>query len=976
MQSGYEIKNGALVRYQGSDACIVIPDHVTAITRYAFKDCTYLKSVTIPDSVTEISSFAFADCINLSSVSLPSGISEIGTGVFLRCKSLASVIIPDSVTSIGQDAFCDCKSLASVTLPHSIARFGYRAFKGCEKLADRNGFIILNGILCSYEGTDTAITIPDGVSKIENGAVEKNHTLVSVVIPDGVTEIGHSAFCRCGSLTSVTMKGCMTVIDGYAFTDCPNLVSFVIPGSVKSIGEKAFSGCERLSSIMLPVNAEEIGESAFEDCKSLASVSIPDSMTVIRPKAFKNCKSLTSIVIPDSVTEVGWCAFNGCASLRTVVVSKHMTRIERATFAECTSLHSIVIPKSVTEIDESDWSPFGECHGFTVVCEEGSYTHQYCKNSRINFIFDYQYEAYHGLLPPGFEKLASPFLADEEKPYIFISYSHKDRTMVLNIIKTLYEAGWKIWYDEGLTIGDRYDETLEEHVKNCSAFLLFVTENSLASFYCKENEIPWAIQYGKPIIKCIADEGSDYAIEEGSVLATVLPSDIEQAFEKVSGLTKGGRREAKGISVVVNPSDRGEENGNGFAYCLYARRSAATAQAILLEAKNSGCAIYNAVEAGEDDQKMRDAACLIVFLDKTYLSDEKLTRLLIDAYQEQRDIAVCLTEALEDEDLPQELLGLHKQQWLNFVHGITADMNTKLARHLQKRGCRDAAVLPGFEYEETDRGIVLKRYTGLDPDPRIESAYGGIPVVEIADAAFKNCAHLRTVSLPENISRIGKSAFENCVQLQTVTIPGGIKVLEFGVFMGCSKLASVIIPDGVKMIGEWAFKGCASLTSVCIPDSVTKIEKFAFNECTNLASVRFSVNVTEIGDHAFGQCKSLASADIPSGVRKLEWGAFEDCTSLISVLVPGSVTSFGKFVFASCKNLTSVIISDGVQTIGFGAFQDCTSLSSVVIPKSVKTIEERAFLDCLKLTVICPLFSKARKYCKKNGIPFRSNAGK
>ena len=78
-------------------------------------------------------------------------------------------------------------------------------------------------------------------------------------------------------------------------------------------------------------------------------------------------------------------------------------------------------------------------------------------------------------------RCGAPFLADEESPFIFISYSHKDRDTVLGIIKELYESGWKIWYDEGLTIGDSYDETLETHVRNCAAFLLFVTENSLQS---------------------------------------------------------------------------------------------------------------------------------------------------------------------------------------------------------------------------------------------------------------------------------------------------------------------------------------------------------------------------------------------------------------------------------------------------------------------------------------------------------------
>ena len=113
-------------------------------------------------------------------------------------------------------------------------------------------------------------------------------------------------------------------------------------------------------------------------------------------------------------------------------------------------------------------------------------------------------------------------------------------------------------------------------------------------------------------------------------------------------------------------------------------------------------------------------------------------------------------ESISNDELPQELIGLHKMQWLHFAHGINADMNTKLARHLQKRGCRNAATLPGFEYEITDKGIVIKKYTGLHPELRIESEYGGIPVVEIADEAFNSCARLKSLVIPKGIKKIGK----------------------------------------------------------------------------------------------------------------------------------------------------------------------------------------------------------------------------
>ena len=47
---------------------MTIPNSVTSIGSYAFKDCTSLTSVTIPDSVTSIGYYAFYDCTSLTSV--------------------------------------------------------------------------------------------------------------------------------------------------------------------------------------------------------------------------------------------------------------------------------------------------------------------------------------------------------------------------------------------------------------------------------------------------------------------------------------------------------------------------------------------------------------------------------------------------------------------------------------------------------------------------------------------------------------------------------------------------------------------------------------------------------------------------------------------------------------------------------------------------------------------------------------------
>ena len=83
--------------------------------------------------------------------------------------------------------------------------------------------------------TATNVTIPDGVTKIGEGAFLYCTSLESVVIPDSVTQIGVGAFCACTSLSSVVIPNSVTKIGDEAFMECTSLSSVIIPESDKSI---------------------------------------------------------------------------------------------------------------------------------------------------------------------------------------------------------------------------------------------------------------------------------------------------------------------------------------------------------------------------------------------------------------------------------------------------------------------------------------------------------------------------------------------------------------------------------------------------------------------------------------------------------------------------------------------------------------------------------------------------------------------
>nr|WP_239467459.1 leucine-rich repeat domain-containing protein [Bacteroides caecigallinarum] len=73
---------------------------------------------------------------------------------------------------------------------------------------------------------------------------------------------------------------------------------------------------------------------------------------------------------------------------------------------------------------------------------------------------------------------------------------------------------------------------------------------------------------------------------------------------------------------------------------------------------------------------------------------------------------------------------------------------------------------------------------------------------------------LKTLRLPQNITKIGETAFGLCVNLTDVKLPDGLKEIKDDAFNGCSSLNDITIPKGVESLGNRAFYQCTSLTNI------------------------------------------------------------------------------------------------------------------------------------------------------------------
>lgn len=95
--------------------------------------------------------------------------------------------------------------------------------------------------------------------------------------------------------------------------------------------------------------------------------------------------------------------------------------------------------------------------------------------------------------------MSTPFKAySGEKPYAFVSYSHMDSGKVYPIIQRLIQEGYRIWFDEGITPSHEWRGVINQKVRDCSMFIVFVSMASMASDEV-QREATFAINMDKPL---------------------------------------------------------------------------------------------------------------------------------------------------------------------------------------------------------------------------------------------------------------------------------------------------------------------------------------------------------------------------------------------------------------------------------------------------------------------------------------------
>ena len=217
---------------------VVIPSEyngkkVLSVGSYAFENHRNLKKVVIQDGVTSIDFSAFEGCIGLTDITLPKTLSNIGEWAFFRCNKLKEITIPEgSWMSVSGYAFAGCTALESVSIPRTVYSIGKKAFEDCKSLkniivASSNGSYKSVGgiILMDIKGTEMIavaggadkVTVPDGVTVLQDDILKGFSKLTELTLPDGLTTVGKTAAYDCAGLKEVTIPKSVTEIGSMAF---------------------------------------------------------------------------------------------------------------------------------------------------------------------------------------------------------------------------------------------------------------------------------------------------------------------------------------------------------------------------------------------------------------------------------------------------------------------------------------------------------------------------------------------------------------------------------------------------------------------------------------------------------------------------------------------------------------------------------------------------------------------------------------
>ena len=277
-------------------------------------------------------------------------------------------------------------------------------------------------------------------------------------------------------------------------------------------------------------------------------------------------------------------------------------------------------------------------------------------------------------------------------------------------------------------------------------------------------------------------------------------------------------------------------------------------------------------------------------------------------------------------------------------------------------------------------------------------------ITTIGDEAFRNCANITEMKLPESLTSIGAGAFRNCTGITELTLPASLTYIGEGALDGCDYLTRLNVLCDPAILPDSLLAQCFARTEIyAAPDAtreqvarlsalaqrpwyapVSRVgepphdltempyatlpgEDFWYDEEyarldayqgyeLNLVLPREidGVQLTMLGGNALTRASygdnfdvelPVRSLVIPETYTEIPWGALQNCPTLETFICYAPIENLSEGVFSGCTSLREVVFVNGVRNIDRYVFDGCTSLETVYIGPYTESISEYAFLN-------------------------------
>ena len=505
-----------------------------------------------------------------------------------------------------------------------------------------------------------------------------------------------------------------------------------------------------------------------------------------------------------------------------------------------------------------------------------------------------------------------------QRPYVFVSYAHADINVVMPVLEKMSnEYQYRIWYDSGLHSGDDWSERLTAKIKNSTAFIVFLSANSVSSRH--------------------------------------VISEVSIAFENEN---------IKVIPVWITPATELPPNLKyylSFTQHAFAKNEVPpTIDELVLELENS------LPDSTRNIAKVENGVLLSC-------EDSIHDLILDDGIVELADGVCSNKKHLSKVQFNKKIEKIGNEAFRNCTQ-LTEIKIPKNVRFLGDNAFRDCVNLKSLHIEnEIELGERAFENCRNLCDVKLPS-----DLKEIYSGLFNSCKSLTHIKLPSSLIAIGDNAFGNCDSLQEIIIPPSVARIDDASFVGCTSLSKVSIPDSVFRMGKNVFKDCSSLKEISLPNNLTKIESGCFRGCTSLETIDIShknkhykifdgvmFNKNKSILFAYPPVKSNEVYEIPDSVSEIADWAFANCNNLKTVIIPDSVQKIGEGAFFRCENLEKIVIPYSVDAIEDTAFRGCENLKEVYIEsKPIKELGWGIFYGCSHDLTVYYCSDIVKKYCK------------